>query len=67
MVKTLVSKNWYVGFDVDNEISSSRLYDIQRLPSIYLLDQNKRVLLKEADYERLCRYEEIKNCKVILR
>lgn len=53
-------KNWYVGFDVDNEISSSRLYDIQRLPSIYLLDQNKRVLLKEADYERLCRYEEIK-------
>ena len=53
-------KEWYVGFDIDKKIYASRLYDIQRFPSIYLLDRNKRVLLKEANYERLCRYEETK-------
>lgn len=46
-------KNWIVGFDKDKVIYKSHLYDIQRLPSIYLLDKYKRVLLKEADYKRL--------------
>jgi hypothetical protein len=31
-------------------------HDIQRLPCMYLLDMDKRVLLKEADYGRLCKY-----------
>ena len=49
-------KNWIVGLDVSKEIYSKRLYDIQRLPSLYLLDKEKRVLLKEADYSRLHKY-----------
>lgn len=48
--------NWLVGYDRDKIIYSQRLYDIQRLPCLYLLDKDKRVLLKEADYDRLCKY-----------
>ena len=48
--------NWKVGFDKEKTIYNQRLYDIQRLPCLYLLDKHKRVLLKEADYDRLCKY-----------
>lgn len=48
--------NWIVGYDGEKVIYSQRLYDIQRLPCLYLLDKDKRVLLKEADYDRLCKY-----------
>ena len=48
--------NWMVGYDQEKAIYSQRLYDIQRLPCLYLLDKDKRVLLKEADYDRLCKY-----------
>ena len=48
--------NWLIGYDRDKAIYSQRLYDIQRLPCLYLLDKDKRVLLKEADYEDLCNF-----------
>lgn len=48
--------NWIVGYDKEKVIYKLRLYDIQRLPCIYLLNKDKRVLLKEADYDRLCNY-----------
>ena len=48
--------NWLVGFDNGKAIYKQRLYDIQRLPCMYLLDKDKRVLLKEADYGRVCKY-----------
>lgn len=48
--------NWQVGYDKERAIYDQRLYDIQRLPCLYLLDKDKRVLLKEGDYERLCNY-----------
>jgi len=47
--------NWLVGYDKEKIIYGQRLYDIQRLPCMYLLDKDKRVLLKEGDYDRLCR------------
>lgn len=46
-------KSWIVGIDRDNVIYKKQLYDIQRLPTFYLLDSNKRVLLKEANIERV--------------
>ena len=52
------SAKWLTGFDKDGAIYRNRLYDIQRLPCIYLLDMNKQVLLKEADYSRLSAYLE---------
>lgn len=48
--------NWIVGFDKNEEIYLSHLYDIQRFPSIYLLDKHKRVLLKEANYKQLYKF-----------
>lgn len=48
--------NWLTGYDKKKVINEQRLYDIQRLPCLYLLDKDKRVLLKEADYDRLCKY-----------
>lgn len=42
----------------EKTIYGQRLYDIQRLPCIYLLDKDKQVLLKEADYGRLSAYLE---------
>lgn len=39
---------WLCGFDKKAIIAAKRLYDIQQLPSLYLLDKNKRVLVKEA-------------------
>ena len=48
--------NWLVGYDKGKVIYEQRLYDIQRLPCLYLLDKDKRVLLKEADYNRLYKY-----------
>ncbi len=48
--------NWMTGFDKNHEIYDKRLYDIQYLPSLYLLDKSKRVLLKEANFSRLINY-----------
>ena len=48
--------NWQVGYDNGKAIFDQRLYDIQQLPCIYLLDKDKRVLLKEANYERFSKY-----------
>jgi len=48
--------NWLVGYDKEKVIYEQRIYDIQRLPCLYLLDKDKRVLLKEADYDSLCKY-----------
>ena len=48
--------NWLVGYDKEKVIYEQRLYDIQRLPCLYLLDKDKQVKIKEADYNRLCKY-----------
>lgn len=50
--------SWLTGIDRERAIYRNRLYDIQRLPCIYLLDKDKQVLLKEADYGRLNVYLE---------
>ncbi|UKK53383.1 DUF5106 domain-containing protein [Prevotella sp. E2-28] len=48
--------HWITGIDADKTIVNERLYDIQHFPSIYLLDYDKRVLLKEADFDRLMKF-----------
>ena len=48
--------NWLVGYDMERNIYNHRLYDVQRLPCMYLLDKDKCVLLKEADYDRISSY-----------
>lgn len=45
--------NWICGYDKEKNIVKETLYEIRQFPSIYLLDRDKRVIIKEADYDML--------------
>lgn len=45
---------WIVGTDRE-VVKTSALYDLKAMPSLYLLDGQKRVLLKDAAYEQIQR------------
>lgn len=49
-------KWWINGRIINDEINIDELYEIQFFPCFYLLDNYKRVLLKEADWERCNNY-----------
>ena len=46
-------RNWLCGYDPDGLVRSDRLYNVRAIPSLYLLDADKRVLLKDAPVERV--------------
>ena len=41
-------ESWYNGFDPDFVLKNSDMYNIRAIPSLYLLDAEKRVILKDA-------------------
>lgn len=41
-------EEWYNGFDPDYVLRSNELYCVRAIPSLYLLDAEKRVILKDA-------------------
>ena len=45
--------NWLCGYNTDFSIRSDHSYNIRAIPSLYLLDRDKRVLLKDAPTERV--------------
>lgn len=47
---------WIVAHDHEQRINSDELYDLKAIPSIYLLDETKKVLLKDATFEILEQY-----------
>ena len=47
---------WYNGFDPDFVVRNEVLYNVRAIPSLYLLDSEKIVLLKDAPEERLFDY-----------
>lgn len=47
---------WYNGFDPDLVIRGESLYNIRAIPSLYLLDKDKVVLMKDAPENRLFDY-----------
>lgn len=47
---------WINGYDCDGVIRDNLLYHVRAIPSIYLLDASKTVLLKDAPEERLLDY-----------
>ena len=47
---------WYNGFDPDFVIRNEELYNVRAIPSLYLLDANKTVLLKDAPENRVFDY-----------
>lgn len=47
---------WYNGFDPDFMIRNETLYNVRAIPSLYLLDSDKTVLLKDAPENRMFEY-----------
>ena len=44
-------KEWLNGYDPGTTIRRERLYDVRAIPSLYVLDSQKRVILKDAPEE----------------
>ena len=49
-------KNWTLGYDPLLIIRSDSIYHLRAIPSIYLLDKDKKVVLKDAPEEVLIEY-----------
>ena len=45
--------NWYNGFDPDFVIRNEHLYNVRAIPSLYLLDNEKKVILKDAPEDKI--------------
>lgn len=46
-------RDWLCGYDPDGLIRSDRIYNVRAIPSLYLLDGQKRILMKDAPVERV--------------
>ena len=46
-------EEWYNGFDPDLVIRTDHLYNVRAIPSLYLLDAEKRVILKDAHDDKV--------------
>ncbi|MCL2650016.1 MAG: DUF5106 domain-containing protein [Candidatus Azobacteroides sp.] len=51
--KTVYPESWINGY---NNETISQLYDLKAIPTLYLLDRNKRIILKDAPVEEIIRY-----------
>lgn len=45
--------NWIHSYDKDRVITKQKLYDLKAIPTIYLLDREKRVILKDTSLEAI--------------
>ena len=46
-------REWYTGFDYAGTVRGEHIYDVRAIPSVYLLDAEKRIILKDAPFERV--------------
>ena len=46
-------RSWYCGYDAARTIRDERLYNVRAIPSLYLLDGQKHILMKDAPVERV--------------
>jgi len=51
----IYSEKWYNGYDANLVVRTDDLYDVRAIPSLYLLDKDKRVILKDAPEEKFFR------------
>lgn len=49
-------KEWLNGYDKGTVISEKNLYDLKAIPTLYLLDKDKKVLLKDATVAQIEQY-----------
>ena len=50
---SIYPKDWYNGFDPELVLRNNDIYYVRAIPSLYLLDESKMVILKDADPEKL--------------
>lgn len=50
------SPKWINGYDPNGDFSSKQLYDIKAFPTLYLLDKNKKVVLKDVTLDAVLSY-----------
>lgn len=50
---TNMSDKWINAYDKEQVLTRDLLYDLSSIPSFYLLDKEKRVLLKDADWNQV--------------
>ena len=53
---TMLPAHWLNGFDDGHQIRDKELYDLRSFPSLYLLDSDKRVLLKDVNVQDIIGY-----------
>ena len=46
-------REWHCGYDASHTIREDVLYSVRAIPSLYLLDSDKRVILKDAPTEKV--------------
>ena len=46
-------KDWIVGYDPGQSIRRNQLYNVRGIPSLYVLDKDKKVLMKDAPEDRV--------------
>lgn len=51
-----LSKDWINGYDKDMVLMYKKLYDLKAIPTLYLLDKQKVVLLKDATFDMIEEY-----------
>lgn len=51
-------KDWICGYDHRLAISEQRIYSVRGIPSLYLLDRDKKILLKDAPQENVLAFLE---------
>lgn len=49
-------KEWYNGYDHNYSIRTYQIYNVRAIPSLYLLDKDKKVILKDATPEKMFDY-----------
>ena len=49
-------KEWINGYDKKLVIKEKNLYDLKAIPTLYLLDKDKKVLLKDATVAQIDQY-----------
>ena len=49
-------RNWLNGYDAKGVINEGELYYVRAIPSLYLLDGERRVIMKDAPVERVLDY-----------
>lgn len=54
--KSCCPKNWISAFNKSQIISRNNLYDLRAIPTLYLLDKDKQVLIKDGLLEEIISY-----------